>query len=643
MEIIVGTAGHIDHGKTALIKALTGIDADRLPEEKRRGITVDLGFAEMTIGDLHFGFVDVPGHERFVKNMLAGASGIDVVMLVIAADEGVMPQTREHFDICRLLGLNAGVVVLTKTDLVDAETLELAKLDAAELVANSFLENAPIIGVSSRNGEGIDDLKATISRIAGQLPARSHRLVTRLPIDRSFSMKGFGAVVTGTLASGVIGEGAEMELLPDNVKVRVRGLQTHGQSVQSAAAGRRVAVNLGGIDHAKVTRGMVLVVPNVLQATQILDAEIEALPSASKPLRSRQRVRIHVGTIEALARIQVLNETGEIAVGEKDLAQIRLEAPVVAAPGERFIIRSYSPQATIAGGTVVDAFAVKHRRKEIESVRQFLRDLLSASEDSAAAVKLLVTAAGASGLVFSDLQARTAFRTEILATAIDANIADGSMIKASGRYVSSDDFKQVSKLTETTIENFHNNEPLAKGMPREALREKLFAFLPPEIFQSVVEALESSKKIVADRETIKLISHERNLSPAENAFTEKIRAIYKNAGLEVPKLDDALIESLKGANLTPQNARKLFQIFLDSGELVKVTEEFYFTKDAIDRLAAALIQFADKTSDRLIDVPKFKEVAGISRKYAIPLLEYFDREHITSRVGDKRYVQKPAR
>ncbi|MFN0280042.1 MAG: selenocysteine-specific translation elongation factor [Pyrinomonadaceae bacterium] len=638
MEVIVGTAGHIDHGKTALIKALTGIDADRLPEEKRRGITVDLGFAEMTIGEVHFGFVDVPGHERFVKNMLAGSSGIDLVMLVIAADEGVMPQTREHFDICRLIGISAGVVVLTKTDLVDSETLDLAKLDVAELVADSFLENAPVISVSSRTGDGIETLKETIGQIGSQLPIRRDQLVTRLPIDRSFSMKGFGAVITGTLASGEIVEGAEMELLPDEIKVRVRGLQTHGQAVKTVVDGQRVAVNLGGIDHAKVMRGMVLVEPNILRPTQIFDADVEILPDAAKPLRSRQRVRIHIGTVEALARIQILNDQDEIAVGEIDFVQIRLETPVLAVPGERFIIRSYSPQTTIAGGSVIDIFAVRHRRKEIDGVRRILNDLLAASDNIALRIVLLVKSAGKSGLSFAEIQARTASKENLLLAALDANISSAFIVEANGRYISSDEFARLSKSVETVVEKFHQREPLAKGMSREALREKLFTFLPPEIFQAVIDSLEASGSIITDKETIRLSSYERKLSPVETAFNEKVKAIYKCAGLEVPKLEDAINESIKGTDLTPQNARKLFQIFLDSGEIVKVTEEFYFTKNVIDDLAASLKQFADKTTDRLIDVPTFKEVAGISRKYAIPLLEYFDREHITSRAGNKRLI-----
>ena len=318
MDIVVGTAGHIDHGKTALVKALTGVDADRLPDEKRRGITIDLGFAEMTAGDVHFGFVDVPGHERFVRNMLAGASGIDLVLLIVAADEGVMPQTREHFEICRLLGLENGVVVLTKSDLVDEETLDLASLDVAELVADSFLEKAPVIAVSSKAGDGIDELKEVLVGAARDVRSRGDRFVTFLPVDRSFSIKGFGTVVTGTLNSGEITDGDELLLLPDETRVRVRGVQSHGQTQARVGPGRRTAVNLAGIDHDEVTRGMVLTRRDALHPTQLLDCEIELLASSPRPLKSRQRVRVHVGTAEVLARVQVLNDASAIEPGGHD-------------------------------------------------------------------------------------------------------------------------------------------------------------------------------------------------------------------------------------------------------------------------------------------------------------------------------------
>src|SRR5687768_8848637 len=288
MDIIVGTAGHIDHGKTALVKALTGVDADRLPEEKKRGITIDLGFAELDLGDVRIGFVDVPGHERFVKNMLAGASGIDLVLLVVAADEGVMPQTREHFEICRLLETKTGLIVLTKKDLVDEELLKIVNLEVAELTQNSFLENAPVIPVSAKTGEGIEELKNELKQIAAKIPERKNETIARLPIDRSFSIKGFGAVVTGTLVSGEIRETEELEILPIARKARVRGLQTHGKRVKNARAGQRTAVNLGGIEHAEIERGMILAEGGVLRPTQIFDAQIEVLKDAKKSLKSRQ-------------------------------------------------------------------------------------------------------------------------------------------------------------------------------------------------------------------------------------------------------------------------------------------------------------------------------------------------------------------
>ena len=640
MDVIVGTAGHIDHGKTALVKALTGIDADRLPEEKRRGITIDLGFAELSIGDMHFGFVDVPGHERFVKNMLAGASGIDVVMLVIAADEGVMPQTREHFDICRLLGTRAGIVVLTKCDLVDAETLELSKLDASELVAKSFLENAPVVCVSSRTGDGIDELKKVLNEISSNVKRRDDRFVTRMPIDRSFSIKGFGAVVTGTLASGSINEGDEIELLPSKVKVRVRGLQTHGTTVKSANAGQRVAVNLGGIDHAKLTRGMLLAEPEVLRPTQMFDAEIEVLPDAAKPLRSRQRVRVHIGTVEALARVHVLDSDDEIAAGETDFAQIRFEMPLTAIPNERFIVRSYSPHVTIGGGVVIDTFAEKHRRKDIDTVRHYLQELSLASENNLETINILVRLAASKGLSFADIQAQTGLRKSFLLKAIDANLVSGEIVDAGGRYIEQKAFEILLKSVESTLTDFHKNEPLAKGMSRETLREKIFEYLPSEIITSVITSLESTGKIILDKEMIRLSSYQTTLSEAGAELSEKIFAKYEDAKLEVPRLEDALAESLAGTTYTGSEARKYFQLFLDSGEIVKVTEEFYFSKKAIDELTYVLRQYGNGTADRLIDVAKFKEIAGVSRKYAIPLLEYFDREKVTMRAGDKRLILK---
>ena len=572
--------------------------------------------------------------------MLAGASGLDIVLLVIAADEGVMPQTREHFDICRLLGIQAGAVVLSKTDMVDAETLELAKLETAELVSGSFLENAPVIGASSRTGDGLDQLKETLSRVSRELPKRNDKHIVRLPIDRSFSMKGFGAVVTGTLASSAMNQGAEMELFPAGKRIRVRGLQTHGKVAQSVNAGQRAAVNLAGIDHSDITRGMTLAEPGVLRPTPIADTRIEVLSDAPRPLRSRQRVRVHIGTAEVLARIHVLNSSNEIERGGSGFAQLRLEAPIVTVPGERFIVRTYSPQTTIGGGTVIDAFAIKHHRKELNGLNRHLEELLNALGNEALTVKLLVNVADGNGLAFSDLQARTALRANILGAAIEKNIGEHTVIDAGGRYISEAAFRLFESAVLKAAKLFHTNDPLSKGMPRETLREKVFAFVPDEIFRAVVSSLEQSGKIVSHNETIRLDWYKTELSEAETEVSERIKTAYQQAGLDAPKLDDALADAASGTLVTPQQTRKLFQTFLDSGEIVKVTEDFYFGRSEIDKLVDMMKQFADNTSDRLIDMSAFKELAGVSRKYAIPLLEYFDRVKVTQRVGDKRIILK---
>lgn len=638
MDIIVGTAGHIDHGKTALVKALTGVDADRFPEEKLRGITIDIGFAELDLGDARIGFVDVPGHERFVKNMLAGASGIDFVLLVIAADEGVMPQTREHFEICRLLETKTGLIVLTKSDLVDEELLELVKLDASELVENSFLENAPMIAVSAKTGEGIEELKQVLRETAARIPERKNETVARLPIDRSFSVRGFGAVVTGTLVSGEISEADEMEILPQARKVRVRGLQTHGKPVKNARAGQRTAVNLGGVEQSEIERGMVLASKDTLRPAQIFDAEIEVLKDAKRSLKTRQRVRVHVGTIEALGRVQVLNEKSEIAAGEKDFVQLRLEIPIVCVPGERFILRSYSPQITIAGGRVLDNSAAKHRRRDIENIRKYLHNLIEAEGDRARQAKIFLETYGERGAMFSDLQAQTGWRAEILQKALAANVERKAVVEANAYFVARTPFENLKQKTLAEIEVFHAKEPLARGILRETLREKIYAHLPPEIFKSVLTNLEKDKTIAAEKDIVRLAAHNLELSADEKLLRQRLANIYKTAKLEVPKLEDALNEAIRNTKSTRETARKIFQLFLNSGEIVKITEEFYFIKPEIDALITRLRDFAAKSPDRLIDVSAFKDLAGISRKYAIPLLEYFDRERITRRAVDKRLI-----
>ena len=638
MNIVVGTAGHIDHGKTSLVRALTGIDADRLPEEKRRGITIDIGFAELDLGEIKIGFVDVPGHERFVKNMLAGASGIDLVILVVAADEGVMPQTREHFEICRLLGITTGLVILTKKDLVDEELIELVRLDVAELVEGSFLEHAPIIAVSTKTGEGIADVKQALANAAAATPERRNNIVTRLPVDRSFSVKGFGAVVTGTLASGNIHEADELEILPIGRTVRVRGIQTHGRAVAAAHAGQRTAVNIGGIDHHEISRGMVLTEKGVLRPTQILDTEVEVLEGAKNALRSRQRVRVHIGTTEALARVQVIEDEGRIEPGSKGFVQLRLEVPVVAVPFERFIIRTYSPQTTIAGGRVLDPLAVKHRKKDAVVTETFLEKTIDAENKETQRIKSIVGAAGKGGRTFADLQAATGWTEGILARAIVDCVKDGELMEAGALYLAPQAFDEFRKAVIREITESHHRDPLSKGISREALREKVFGNLSPDIFKAVIADLEKTGKIVSDKDTVRIASHATQLSPEEEALRKNIIAIYERSGVEVPKLADALAEAVQNTKFTKDFAQKVFRLLLNDKKIIKVTDEFYFLADVVNDLIGKVRERAAQATDRSIDVAAFKDLAGISRKYAIPLLEYFDREKITVRAGEKRLV-----
>ena len=638
MHLVVGTAGHIDHGKTALVKALTGVNADRLPEEKQRGITIDLGFAELTEGNVQIGFVDVPGHERFVKNMLAGASGIDLALFVVAADEGVMPQTREHFEICRLLQIKNGIIALTKTDLVDGELLELVKAEVAELTHGSFLESSLTISVSSKTGKGIQELRNSLVSVARSTPRRQDDLIARLPIDRSFTVKGFGAVVTGTLASGRVSEGCELELLPVERRVRVRGIQSHGRSVGEAVAGRRTAINLGGIDHNEVERGMLLADPGVLRPGQMFDAEIEVLKSAAKPLRSRQRVRLHLGTAEILARVAVLNEAREIAPGEKGLIQLRLESPVAAVSGERYIIRSYSPQVTIAGGSILRPATEKPRKKTLAAYGEVLQRLVSSANDKAKLLATLIESTGEKGIDRAEVRSITGWRADVFEKTAAALVQNGSVVDAGGVYLSSSVFKTIKSGAAANVERHHKADPLSKGLPLDALRDEVFKFIRPEIQKAVVTDLVLAGVFVTDKEAVRLASHSPELSPAEQSAFDTIKTTYTKAGLEAPKTEDVLTEISRTTGVNPKTTRKVFEMLRDSGEIVQISNDFYFSKPVIDGLISRLRTFASTAPERLIDVPRFKDLAGVSRKYAIPLLEYFDREKVTARRGDKRHI-----
>jgi len=666
-HIIVGTAGHIDHGKTALVKALTGIDADRLKEEKQRGITIDIGFADLTVDDFSFGFVDVPGHERFVKNMLAGAHGLDMVMLVVAADESVMPQTREHFDICRLLRIKSGLIVLTKSDMVDEDLLELARAEVEDYVRGSFLESAPIIPVSSKTGAGIAELKATLAKLAEHLKPKAVSAIPRLPIDRAFSIKGFGTVVTGTLIAGKIAPGDELEVLPAGVKVRVRNVQVHGKDAEVAAAGQRTAINLQGVNVDQVPRGSVLVSEGKLRPTSMVDARLELLPSAPRPLTQRARVRLHHGTAEVMARVVILqtervssaasefdsqgsefassknelrnqkelragiSDRGAVRPGERAIIQLRLEEPVTALPGDRFIIRSYSPQITIGGGLILDALPEKHRIRD-EIARRRLEQLEVA--DAGERVALFIEMAGTHGTNASEIASRTGATDSQLEGLVRELIRTGRVMEAGAPQllISQNSYRVLADRVINLLSEHHRREPLSLGVSREEVRDRVFGQVRPEIFKSVIARLVNEGKVAADRDALKLSSHRPALTASDETAKQALESWLRAAGLQAGTLEDAAAATRTKIEL----ARKLYNLLTAERRVVRIAE-FVFHVDSIDDLKARIR--AQKPKNSRIDVAVFKELTGgLTRKHAIPLLEYLDREHITRRVGNEREI-----
>lgn len=651
-HIIVGTAGHIDHGKTALVKALTGIDADRLKEEKQRGITIDIGFADLAIGDSQFGFVDVPGHERFVKNMLAGAHGLDLVMLVVAADESVMPQTREHFDICRLLHVKAGLIALTKSDLVDEELLELARAEVEDFVAGSFLEGAPIISLSSRTGAGIDELKKTLTVLAASVEPKATAAVPRLPIDRAFSIKGFGTVVTGTLIAGELSVGDEVEVLPAGVRTRIRNVQVHGHDTKQALAGQRTAINLQGVNVEKVERGSLLAPAGRLRPSSMFDARLELLSSASRPLKQRARVRLHHGTAEVMARVVILessefrvsgsglnsepetlnSQRGAIAPGESAIVQLRLEEPITALPGDRFIVRSYSPQVTIGGGLVIDPLPQKHRIRD-KVARAQLERLESAGLLDRFAI--FVEIAGAHGMSGEDLAARTGATDEQIAATTRELVRQKRVIEISSAplsLISAESYGTFATRVIEMLTEHHRREPLSLGLSREEVRDRVFGQLRPEIFRSVIARLGEEGKVVAEREALRLSAHKPALTETDSVAKQALEAAFKGAGLQAGSLE----ETAAAAGIRVELARKLYNLLAAEHRLVRIGD-FVFHAESIEDLKARVR--TQKSINPRMDVAVFKEMTGgLSRKHAIPLLEYLDRERITRRVGNEREI-----
>ena len=629
-SIIVGTAGHIDHGKSSLVQALTGTHPDRLEEEKRRGITIDLGFAFLEDSGVRFGFVDVPGHERFVGNMLAGAAGIDLVLLVIAADESIKPQTREHFDICRLLGIQRGLVALTKTDLVDGETLELVQLELEDFLRGSFLENAPIVPVSSRTGAGLAELKQALAAQAKQVQGKDSQRDFRLPIDRAFAVKGFGSVVTGTLISGHVSREDEVELFPGGEKLRVRGVQSGGKAVDRAEAGQRTAVNLAGIDHQSLQRGMTLAAPSRFRATRRIDVKLRLLP-ATRKLKNRGVVHFHAGSFETMAEV-ALFERNELPAGEESFAQLRLRQSVLVLPGDPFIIRQSSPLITIGGGVVLDPLPRRPRAREA-SRRDFL---LAAERKDKPEILAQLTERALFGLRQSEIPARTGWTKAELHETI-RGLVDTKRIRHIPAeppiFLATAPFEHLVKTIFERVDRFHKENPLQPGIAREDLRANLARRMRPEIFRAALEELAAQKKIEMQGELVKRAGSQISLLPEEVKAKDQIEAAFATAGLAVPTVK----EVLAGLAVEARRSEKLLQLLLREKALHRVTPELVFHRQALAELRTKLANFKKAKSER-ISVPAFKDLTGITRKYAIPLLEYLDREHVTRRQGDERVI-----
>ena len=631
-NVIVGTAGHIDHGKTALVRALTGIDADRLKEEKQRGITIDIGFAHLALDSkTTVGFIDVPGHERFIKNMLAGVGGIDLVMLVIAADESVMPQTREHLDICSLLYIRRGFTVLTKIDKVDSDIADVVEVEVRDFLKGSFLEHSPIVRVSSQTGQGIPDLIQTLRDSIKHTEQKNAGELFRLPIDRCFTMKGFGTVVTGTLIAGRIQKEEEVEILPMRRVTRVRGIQVHGHASSEAVAGQRTALNLQGIEVADVERGMVLAAPHLFNATSMLDCHVELLSSAPGPIESRKRIRFHTGTAELMAHLVLLGQE-RLDPGGSGFAQIRLEEPAFALPGDRFIMRQYSPMVTIGGGEILDAHPEKHRRSDPRVIDK-LKIFKDAGLDEA--IHTVIGEAGLLGIELSTIAASRGVaparvKERLLAMGKTGSVrilGDNPMV-----VVSSAAFKAAADAAVITVKRFHETNPLVQGIGREELRARVFAEASNLVYQAALDKLAGDRKIAVSLDVIHEFGRKVTLKADEEAMRAQLLQRFQSQGLQATSSDE-VIDALK---LDRPTARKIVQLMLKENVLVKISEDMVIDRMTLDRLIADVK--ARKSTNPKLGVAEFKDLTGVTRKYAIPLLEYLDRQRVTRRVGDERTI-----
>ncbi len=627
-RFIVGTAGHIDHGKTTLVKALTGVDTDRLKEEKQRGISIELGFAPFKLpGGQKAAIVDVPGHERFIRHMLAGAFGIDMVLLTIAADEGVMPQTREHMDIIELLGIDKGLVVITKADLVDEEWMMMVEEDITQYLQGTILEGAPVIAVSAVSRQGIPELLEAIEKIAEEVQERNAEGYARLPIDRAFTIAGFGTVVTGTLWSGRIKVGDTLELMPGGRQVKVRTLHVHNDKVSTAMAGQRVAVNLQGIELAEVSRGELLATPGVLHPSYRIDARLKLIKSSKRSLDNWNRVRFHLGTDEAMGRV-VLLDREQLNPGEEALVQLVMEKPVVAYKGDRFVIRFYSPVTTIGGGVVIDPQAPKQKRFKEEVLEE-----LSMKEEGSLYERVLLEMEHKPEeiIAINDLVKLTGSSISAVTAELEQLVQDSRVEDLkNGDYISHKGLERIRERIQAWLRDYHQQYPLRSGYSREDLRSRFFSKINPRRFNLIVKYLEEHQALVSVQNNLALPEHAPQPGPREKALIVEISAAMEKDLFSPPALSE-----LKMALVADENIfNEVVSYLMDNGRLVKITQDMVFSAKAL-QVGRDLLQeyFAEHKE---LTLAAARDLFNTSRKYTLPLIEYYDRTRFTRRVGDIR-------
>jgi len=638
-EIVLGTAGHVDHGKTSFIRALTGIETDRLKEEKKRGITIELGFAYLDLPCGHrLGIVDVPGHEKFVKNMVAGVTGMDLLAFIIAADEGIMPQTREHFDICKLLGVDRGFVVVTKKDMVEEDWLDLVVDEIHEFCAGSFLEDAPIVAVSSTTGEGIDEVVATIDKMVLEHHFNEVFGPFRLPIDRVFAMKGFGAVVTGTSISGRTAVGDDLRLYPSKRTAKVRGIQVHAESVDVVEAGHRTAINLQGTEKEEIERGMVLADVDSLAPTYMLDCSLSYLSSAAKPLKHRTRVRVHLGTAELIGRVSLLDRD-ELQPGDQAPVQLLLESEVAVWPRDRYVIRSYSPVATIGGGEVLGNMPPRKRKRLSDKDRQYNEAVFQTLQGGTPEDRCLLYLgeAGMAGLTFDDLAIRLGVFGKHLTRLLNVPLSTKQMVvvdSAGQRYVDKAVADDVIAAIVSSLEAFHQANPLKAGLSKEEVRSGFPQFVDPKVFNYCLNDLMRKQTVVQEESVIRMAGHQVALKADEAQLRRDLEQWYSANGLTAPTLKETFE---RFAAYPDSLVKEVLALLLKDGTLVKISETLYFAAGPLQKLQDDVVAFIKKEGE--IDAPRFKTLSGLTRKFSIPILEHFDRIKLTIRIGDVRKLR----